>query len=104
MPGKLKLNLEDLQVDSFVTSVGSSEENRGTVHAHDTNLSCWSHGDNSNEVWPCSCNCPPTGYTCDGYYTCGMTCAETCTYGGCTGSCGSDDPNECTSTQGCDMR
>ena len=55
---KLKLQLEDLEVDGFSTT--PAEPERGTVNGH------------SHFTW-CTC---PGGFTCDA--TCPNTCAATC--------------------------
>jgi hypothetical protein len=65
MRSKLKLNLDQLAVDSFDTSTAQSP--RGTVHGE-------------------QCTCP-TACTCPGCPTCDATCANTCDDYTCAASC-----------------
>jgi hypothetical protein len=70
MHSKLKLDLEQLTVDSFDTSV--SEKPKGTVFGEQ--CTCYTN---------CTCpGCP----TCDA--TCPNTCAYTCDDASCNGTCG----------------
>ncbi|HLM68605.1 MAG TPA: hypothetical protein VK358_13795 [Longimicrobium sp.] len=64
MRSKLKLNLEQLTVDSFDTSAG--EKPRGTVFGEQ--CTCYTN---------CTCpGCPTCDASCNG--TCGGTCAASC--------------------------
>jgi hypothetical protein len=65
MRSKLKLNLDQLSVDSFDTS--AQQATRGTVHGE-------------------QCTCP-TACTCPGCPTCDATCANTCDDYTCAASC-----------------
>ena len=73
---KLKLQLEDLRIDSFTTT-GSRKE-KGTVY-----------GEQCTCQTACTCpGCPTCDASCNG--TCGGTCAATCNascYGTCDYSC-----------------
>jgi hypothetical protein len=70
MKNKLKLQLEDLAVDSFDTT--AAEKPRGTVFGEQ--CTCYTQ---------CTCpGCP----TCDG--TCPNTCAYTCDDASCAATCG----------------
>jgi hypothetical protein len=72
MRTKLKLNLEQLTVDSFDTS--ASEKPRGTVFGEQ--CTCYTN---------CTCpGCPTCDASCNG--TCGGTCAGSC-YGTCDATC-----------------
>jgi hypothetical protein len=74
MRGKLKLNLDQLSVDSFDTT--ATEKPKGTVFGEQ--CTCYTQ---------CTCpGCPTCDASCNG--TCGATCAASC-YGTCGGaSCG----------------
>lgn len=83
---KLRLERDDLRVDTFATS-GSAASEQGTVRAHG--------GDGTVSYdQPCEpvphdytdVNCPP--------YTRGATCAASC-YGSCYGSCNASCYNTC---------
>jgi hypothetical protein len=85
---KLKLDLDDLRVDSFDTTPAAAAGERGTVHGQypETYRGC-----NTDEETCDSCfgSCGDTcGYSCNG--TCG-TCAESCngTCNTCYTNCGS---------------
>jgi hypothetical protein len=69
---KLRLEFDELRVESFATADTADE--RGTVNAH------------------FSTRCETAGYTCDGARTCGL--AATCYVSCCAGSCSfhPDDP------------
>jgi hypothetical protein len=84
MRGKLKLNLEQLTVDSFETTL--AERPKGTVF-----------GEQCTCPTACTCpGCPTCDASCNG--TCGGTCAASCN-GTCEGSCDS-----CVSCYGtCDL-
>ena len=78
MAGKLKLNLDQLEVDSFDT-ISRGAAGRGTVRGEQ--CTCYTN-----------CTCPgcPTCYascngTCDA--TCPATCAYTCDDNTCAGTC-----------------
>ena len=79
MPSKLKLNLDQLTVDSFDTSAPKAE--KGTVFGEQ--CTCYTN---------CTCpGCPTCDASCNGTCggTCGdNTCAESC-YGSCE-TCGGD--------------
>jgi hypothetical protein len=71
---KLKLNLDELSVDSFDTSVG--ERPRGTVFGEQ--CTCYTQ---------CTCpGCPTCDASCNG--TCGGTCGENTCAASCNGTCG----------------
>ena len=73
---KLKLNLDDLKVESFLTS--SKTNGKGTIHGNVTG----GHEDCHTEF----------GYpTCDEAWTCARTCEGTCEGNTCTPTC----PNTC---------
>jgi hypothetical protein len=63
---KVRLDLDQLQVQSFTTT-GGSTEHRGTVHANDQ----------------CTCQCCPTDPALN---TCAATCPDTC-WASCGGTC-----------------
>jgi hypothetical protein len=94
MAGKLKLEVEHLQVESF--DVQAQPVGRGTVHAHfsDAPGVCITEDPSCNAIPSCNgtCNmsCGDTcGYTCGGGGSCGMTCGDTCfTCYTCELSCG----------------
>ena len=68
---KLRLQLEDLQVDTFQTT--APEKPKGTVFGEQ--CTCYTQ---------CTCpGCP----TCAGYGTCDASCNGTC-YASCNGTCG----------------
>jgi hypothetical protein len=69
---KLKLNLDELSVESFDTT--RSEKNRGTVFGEQ--CTCWT---------ACGQNTCPGCPTCDN--TCAGTCAFTCDDASCAGTC-----------------
>ncbi|HEX5868917.1 MAG TPA: hypothetical protein VFY65_00805 [Longimicrobium sp.] len=86
---KLKLQLDDLRVDSFDTT--AVQKAKGTVFGEQ--CTCWTQcGQNTCPGCPsCNDSCPATcayscddhtcgGYTCAGYNTCNNTCryVETC--------------------------
>jgi hypothetical protein len=88
MRAKLKLNLEDLSVDSFGTSDQKAEA--GTVFAEQ--CTCWTNctcpGCPSCDTCQASCNgtCPgqaSCGQSCG--YTCANTCWESCNFWDCPG-------------------
>ena len=75
---KLKLRLDDLQVDTFSTTAARKE--KGTVFGEQ--CTCWTN---------CTCpGCPTCDASCNG--TCDNTCAHTCAYtcddASCAGTCG----------------
>lgn len=77
---KLKLQLDDLAVESFDTSAARSE--KGTVFGEE--CTC-----------PTNCTCPGCP-TCANYATCDATCPETCDDLSCANSCG----GTCVSCEG----
>ncbi len=73
---KLKLHLDDLQIDSFQTT--SAEKPKGTVFGEQ--CTCYTQ---------CTCpGCPTCDASCNGtcYASCNGTCGATCD-GSCYGSC-----------------
>ncbi|HEU0300093.1 MAG TPA: hypothetical protein VFR37_11575 [Longimicrobium sp.] len=82
---KLKLGLENLQVESFDT--GAGDDSRGTVHGHATQFCTRFNG--------VTCN---GGYTCDGGYTCG---GDTCEYNSCDYAC---DTYYCATNPSCGVQ
>jgi hypothetical protein len=71
---KLKLELDDIQVDSFVLG---KESGHGTIRANCACCGCC----------PCCCTCcctcdPSCGDTC--YASCGGTCDASCFYDDCS--------------------
>ncbi len=71
---KLKLDLNDLKVESFETTARSSDSDKGTVHGlADTRnrISC---------LAPCEdeFTCATCGNSCHGSCSCGITCSNTC--------------------------
>lgn len=103
--GKLKLNLDDLKVESFVTTPGQ-HPGRGTVFAQDLTQEetfCWTCQNCLTEGDTCGCTavgCQTNEYTCNHglTYTCSTdpngdcaplswgpdTCQGSCTDNGCT--------------------
>ncbi len=87
MRTKLRLNLDQLTVDSFDTSTVAAE--KGTVFGEQ--CTCWTN---------CTCpGCPTCDNTACGQNTCGNTCGDTCgascnTCGDwtCEYTCGCTDP------------
>lgn len=91
---KMKLDLDELQVESFETVAGEAE--RGTVHGYitgtlgcnctdDTCASCEGTCDTCADTCPNTCRntCPATCATCPEtcWQSCNFTdCAEECTY------------------------
>lgn len=111
---KLKLDLDDLRIDSFDTTPAFGERQRGTVvgAAPETYYGCNSEGETCDTCRTCNdtcwytcgvscggtCNtCYTNCGTCPGQWTCDVTCCgscgtcDTCDYS-CGGSC------DCTST------
>ena len=81
---KLKLKLEDLQIDSFSTT--PVKKGKGTVY-----------GEQCTCPTACTCpGCPTCDASCNG--TCGASCGGTCD-ASCNGSCG--DSCECTWDPSC---
>ncbi len=77
MQSKLKLNLEDLSVDSFDT-VGV-EKRKGTVYGEQ--CTCYTQ---------CTCpGCPTCDASCNG--TCAGTCGENTCAASCNGTCVDSD-------------
>lgn len=73
MNSKLSLNLDELVVDSFDTTV--SEKPRGTVFGEE--CTCYTN---------CTCpGCPTCYASCNG--TCGATCGENTCAASCNGTC-----------------
>jgi hypothetical protein len=82
MRSKLKLNLNELRVDSFNTS--GSEQKNGTVFGEQ--CTCYTN---------CTCpGCPTCDASCNG--TCDASCNGTCDY---TCNCGGDSYDYCGDTQ-----
>ncbi len=82
MQSKLKLNLDDLSVDTFDTT--SVRKEKGTVFGEQ--CTCYTE---------CTCpGCP----TCDA--TCENTCAYTCDDASCAGTCGDTCDYTCGDTCG----
>jgi hypothetical protein len=75
---KLKLQLEDLTIDSFDTSPAKKE--KGTVFGEQ--CTCWTY---------CGQN------TCPGCPTCGNTCNGTCDASACNGTCDASCNGTCYS-------
>jgi hypothetical protein len=75
MNAKLKLDLDDLAVDTFDTTRG--EKSRGTVFGEQ--CTCWTY---------CGQN------TCPGCPTCDASCNGTC-YASCNGTCNCGTNNTC---------
>jgi hypothetical protein len=85
MRSKLKLNLDQLAVDSFDTTV--TERPKGTVFGEQ--CTCYTN---------CTCpGCP----TCDA--TCPATCAFTCDDPSCAGTCNCPDQTYDYTCEGCTM-
>ncbi|HEX8695613.1 MAG TPA: pinensin family lanthipeptide [Longimicrobium sp.] len=103
---KMKLNLEELQVESFETVAGEPE--RGTVRGYitgtlgcncteDTCASCEGTCDTCFNTCPDTCantcpatcrnTCPATCNTCDGQASCVDTCWESCDFTECAWDC-----------------
>jgi hypothetical protein len=72
---KLKLNLDDLSVDSFDTA--GAQKQKGTVFGEQ--CTCWTQ---------CGQNTCPGCPTCDA--TCNATCGGATCAGSCYGTCGGD--------------
>ena len=93
---KLKLNLEDLKVESFQTTPEAEGSEEGTV---------FGFGEHTGQTY-CDAPCFPTicnentcnGFTCGG--TCSNTCLATCSYT-CGSTCGSTCSQTCGSTCTC---
>jgi len=92
MPGKLKLNIEELEVESF--PVQQSVTERGTVHGFITDAPQVCISEDGGFTCDASCN----HGSCDG--TCNLTCDNTCGY-----SCGFTCGHTCGATCGptCDF-
>ena len=81
---KLKLDLEDLSVESFATTPEAQKEG-GTVFGQQ--CTCYTQ---------CTCpGCPTCDASCNG--TCGGTCAGTCD-ASCNGTCGGTCDASCNGT------
>lgn len=113
---KVKLSLDDLRVDSFVTSPGSDPNaSRGTVRAQDhtfevgcndlTITTCNPNTQYCNETWNQTCQGNyGTSHCCGdhsnpGYESCGTTCQDYDT--GCAYPCGGGITVGCTQGQSC---
>ena len=88
MQTKLKLNLEDLSVDTFDTT--APHKAKGTVFGEQ--CTCYTQ---------CTCpGCPTCDASCNG--TCGDTCPNTCAYtcddASCAGTCAASDCAPCWDT------
>ena len=83
---KLKLNLDELKIESFETSV-QKPNNKGTIHGNITGNTC----DEPTCAGTCPENPCPTNNTCEtdcGQNTCGgMTCVDTACVHTCDFSC-----------------
>jgi hypothetical protein len=89
MRGKLKLDVEDLSVDSFDTS--ASEKPKGTVFGEQ--CTCYTQ---------CTCpGCPTCDASCNG--TCDATCAYTCDDATCV-ACSNDSCYDTCGGYTCDGR
>ncbi len=96
---KMKLRLEDLEVESFETAPEGDPTPQGTVFAYIspgpgntcdagcTNSTCGGTTCQATCVSTCNQTCPPTCHTCAG--TCGPTCQT------CGGACGVTCPESC---------
>jgi hypothetical protein len=85
MQGKLKLQLDDLRIESFVTTPG--EKQKGTVFGEQ--CTCYTN---------CTCpGCPTCDASCNG--TCGGTCDASCN-GTCDASCNGTCYYSCDGTCG----
>jgi hypothetical protein len=83
---KLLLKLDDLQVDTFDTTV--RPRGKGTVFGEQ--CTCWTRcGQNT-----CP-GCPTCDNTCNGADTCANTCAYTCDDVSCAGSCNASCGGSC---------
>ncbi len=81
---KIKLSLEDLEVESFTTTPEDPGKKRGTVVGFATAFTC-----NTNGCHPECTGDPTVPYTCP--YTCDdMSCNPTCGV-----SCGGSCPDTC---------
>ncbi|HEX8904154.1 MAG TPA: hypothetical protein VF771_04890 [Longimicrobiaceae bacterium] len=79
---KLKLELDDLQVESFQTD--ESLPGLGTVHAHVSAVCTGANGNTCNGLNTCD-----GAATCDGAYTCNfLSCDSDCD----TNRCGDSSP------------
>lgn len=74
MRGKLRLKLEDLDVESFTVPV--VPERRGTVHAFISEYPAVCHTEDGGDTCNGSCHFGSCDYTCD--YSCGWSCGYTC--------------------------
>jgi hypothetical protein len=88
---KLRLQLDDLRIDSFETT--AAEKPRGTVFGEQ--CTCWTQcGQNT-----CP-GCPTCDASCNG--TCAASCANTCAYtcddASCAGTCGETCDYSCGDT------
>jgi hypothetical protein len=86
MRSKLKLDLDQLSVDSFDTT--ETEKQKGTVFGEQ--CTCWTQcGQNTCPGCPtCDASCNTCGASC--YGTCGASCGATCGYT-CDGWCTVND-------------
>ena len=74
---KLTLNLDSLEVQSFVTDEKRSE--RGTVRGEQQPCTCYTQ---------CTCpGCPTCAGTCPADPSCADTCGDTCDDWSCLGTC-----------------
>ncbi len=95
---KLKLNFNDLKVESF--NIQNIETARGTVKGQktytdpevcETKLSCFDSCDESCQVGTCNYSCDGTCYiSCNG--SCHISCNRTCNYS-CDGNCYTNTPS-----------
>ncbi|HEU0014430.1 MAG TPA: hypothetical protein VFQ45_12140 [Longimicrobium sp.] len=93
---KLRLNVDELRVESFDTAAGSGA-GRGTVHAAQVQADCC---DGCCDGCGCGCSCRGTCWgrqSCPGYHTCDISCPDSCGV-----SCRASDCGGCTwETGGC---
>lgn len=98
MRGKLRMNLEQLAVDSFDTS--AAKAGNGTVFGEEIvtrpgDPTCYVSCDGACETGPqvtycASCDNTCAGYTCDGRFsdcTCGYICGMTANFTNCNEIC-----------------
>jgi hypothetical protein len=91
---KLKLNLDDLKVESFDTTPDVRGQPKGTIYGHTD------HAQVCSVNMTCFQQTCPDFYTCDGGQGCqsaGGTCYEACTYY----NCPTVTANNCTCVDNC---
>lgn len=92
MRNKLKLNLDELSVDTFDTSARGPGQ-RGTVRANECCACCC--------CCPCCCTFGCTAATDCGQATCGVSCYGTCGEYTCQASCNGTCDYSCNGTCNC---